>query len=63
MELVALKIDKLNGDIRTAFDIIHHAILKKIAEINEKPTEYLKCYRITYDDVNYVITEMYKSKT
>ena len=68
-EIASLKVEKVNGDLRTAFDIVRNSIQKKITYLenefssveNNSDWDYKKT--IGMEDVNKVITELYRSKT
>lgn len=61
LELVAMKIDKLSGDLRVAFEILRKTIQRKIQFLQENKDS--KDFSITYTDTNETITEMFQSKT
>ena len=55
-----MKVDKLSGDLRQAFDILRKTVETKITTINTTPTS---SFTITYEDANRVVTEIFQSKT
>lgn len=52
VELVAMKVDKLSGDLRHAFNILRKTLEHKLQSA-------LDTLSVTYEDINRVVSEMY----
>ena len=55
-----MKVDKLSGDLRQAFDILRKTVEAKIATLQIESPSSLS---VTYEDVNRVVNEVFQSKT
>ena len=65
IETVALKVDKINGDLRTAFNILRNTIMKKIEYLKDQDNSDAKdsgresessLLQIRINDINNVIS-------
>mmetsp|Transcript_37083 Transcript_37083/g.35793 ORF Transcript_37083/g.35793 Transcript_37083/m.35793 type:complete len:87 (+) Transcript_37083:165-425(+) len=57
-EMAALKVDKINGDLRTAFDIMRNALLAKI-ELLKDPKLAEGKEKVSLLDMNVTINQLY----
>eukprot|EP00347_Sterkiella_histriomuscorum_P021811 403332685 len=66
-DMVALKVEKVSGDLRTSFNIMQCAITEKVKFIkslsDKEAISNPKTLLLTYEDVNKAIIEIYQSKT
>ncbi|CDW83055.1 cell division control protein 6 homolog [Stylonychia lemnae] len=62
-DIAASKVDKLSGDLRQAFAIIHRCIFDKLQILKKQSDDQTLNLEISYDDVNTTIIQIYQSKT
>ena len=64
LSLVAMKVEKMSGDLRTAFTIMQNAISNRLKLIDELESNIEdSAVVVKMDDVNKVLLDMYSSKT
>ena len=61
IELIAMKVDKMSGDLRQAFEILRSTINKKAQLIQSD--EATESFTLTYEDANRTLNEIFQSKT
>ena len=65
LDLCSSKIDKLSGDLRSCFQIMHQTIqdkLKSVDCLNNDVAEIVSAFKLTPDDVNQTCDRMFESK-
>lgn len=62
--LVAMKVEKMSGDLRTAFTIMQNAISNRLKVLDDQESHIEDAAVVVkMDDVNKVLLDMYSSKT